>query len=41
MRASREQGREALSTGDSLASAVDGTKVLADDLWEIFRVLLS
>jgi hypothetical protein len=27
-------------TAESLASAVDGSKVLADDLWEIFRVLL-
>jgi hypothetical protein len=32
---------DTVPTGDSLSSAVDGTKVLADDLWEIFRVLLN
>jgi hypothetical protein len=31
---------DTVPTADSLSSAVDGTKVLADDLWEIFRVLL-
>lgn len=31
---------ETVPTAESLASAVDGSKVLADDLWEIFRVLL-
>jgi hypothetical protein len=31
---------DTVPTAESLASAVDGTKVLADDLWEIFRVLL-
>jgi hypothetical protein len=33
-------GEDTVPTADSLSSAVDGTKVLADDLWEIFRVLL-
>jgi hypothetical protein len=33
-------GNDTVPTPDSLASAVDGTKVLTDDLWEIFRVLL-
>lgn len=33
-------GDDTVPTADSLSSAVDGTKVLADDLWEIFRVLL-
>jgi hypothetical protein len=27
-------------TAESLAITVDGSKVLTDDLWEIFRVLL-
>jgi hypothetical protein len=31
---------ETVPTAESLASAIDGSKVLADDLWEIFRVLL-
>jgi hypothetical protein len=31
---------DTVPTAESLSSAVDGTKVLADDLWEIFRVLL-
>jgi hypothetical protein len=31
---------DTVPTADSLSSAVDGTKVLSDDLWEIFRVLL-
>ena len=34
-------GGDTVPTADSLASAVDGTRVLADDLWEIFRVLLN
>jgi hypothetical protein len=32
---------DTVPTADSLASSADGTKVLADDLWEIFRVLLQ
>jgi hypothetical protein len=31
---------DTVPTAESLSAAVDGTKVLADDLWEIFRVLL-
>ena len=31
---------DTVPTADSLSSVVDGTRVLADDLWEIFRVLL-
>ncbi|HEX2788917.1 MAG TPA: hypothetical protein VHN17_00660 [Steroidobacteraceae bacterium] len=31
---------ETVPTAESLAAAADGSKVLADDLWEIFRVLL-
>ena len=31
---------DTVPTADSLSSAVDGTKVLADDMWEIFRVML-
>jgi hypothetical protein len=33
-------GADTVPTADSLASAADGSKVLTDDLWEIFRVLL-
>ncbi len=31
---------DTVPTAESLSSAIDGSKVLADDLWEIFRVLL-
>ena len=31
---------DTVPTAESLATAVDGSKVLSDDLWEIFRVLL-
>jgi hypothetical protein len=31
---------DTVPTAESLAVAVDGSKVLSDDLWEIFRVLL-
>jgi hypothetical protein len=31
---------DTVPTAESLASAVDGTKVLTDDMWEIFRVML-
>jgi hypothetical protein len=31
---------DTVPTAESLATAIDGSKVLADDLWEIFRVLL-
>src|SRR5579863_2018903 len=31
---------ETVPTAESLATAADGSKVLSDDLWEIFRVLL-
>jgi hypothetical protein len=31
---------DTVPTAESLATAVDGSKVLTDDLWEIFRVLL-
>jgi hypothetical protein len=31
---------DTVPTPESLAGAIDGSKVLADDLWEIFRVLL-
>ena len=31
---------DTVPTAESLSAAVDGTKVLADDLWEIYRVLL-
>jgi len=33
-------GGETVPTAESLATAIDGSKVLSDDLWEIFRVLL-
>jgi hypothetical protein len=31
---------DTVPTAESLTSAIDGSKVLADDLWEIYRVLL-
>ena len=31
---------DTVPTAESLAAAIDGSKVLSDDLWEIFRVLL-
>jgi hypothetical protein len=31
---------DTVPTAESLAAAIDGSKVLVDDLWEIFRVLL-
>jgi hypothetical protein len=31
---------DTVPTAESLASAIDGSKVLSEDLWEIFRVLL-
>jgi len=31
---------DTVPTSESLAAAIDGSKVLSDDLWEIFRVLL-
>jgi hypothetical protein len=31
---------DTVPTADSLSAAVDGSAVLADDLWEIYRVLL-
>jgi hypothetical protein len=31
---------DTMPTAESLAAAIDGSKVLSDDLWEIFRVLL-
>jgi hypothetical protein len=31
---------DTVPTAESLTAAIDGSKVLADDLWEIFRVLL-
>jgi len=31
---------DTVPTAESLAGVIDGTKVLADDLWEIYRVLL-
>jgi len=31
---------ETVPTAESLTAAIDGSKVLSDDLWEIFRVLL-
>jgi len=34
------KGEDTVPTAESLSSSVDGTKVLSDDLWEIFRVLL-
>jgi hypothetical protein len=34
------KSEDTVPTADSLSGGVDGTKVLADDLWEIFRVLL-
>lgn len=33
-------GADTVPTAESLASTLDGSKVLADDLWEIYRVLL-
>jgi len=31
---------DTVPTAENLAAAIDGSKVLSDDLWEIFRVLL-
>jgi len=33
-------GGDTVPTAESLVTAMDGSKVLADDLWEIYRVLL-